>query len=909
MDENIKKSLNLEALILEQAHIYAVKPDGAIIFWNSGSEQLYGWTKNEAMGKLAHELLKTEFPVKVADFTSRLMVADEWSGELIQYARDGARLVISSHAIVHRDNDGKPDAVIVVNNDATKLKKTEEALKQSEDKFKFIATHTPDHILIQDLNLRYTMVINPQLGLTEKGMLGKTDFEILNKEDAENLTKIKKQVIETGEPVSVDLPLVSNDGVTNYFEGSYIPRFGEDGKTDGLIGYFRNVNRRRQAEQELSKQKNELQTIIDSVPASIFYKDTQNRFLKVNNAFCELMNLPREKLEGKRLSDIYPSEQARAFWKDDREVIKTGRPKIGIIEEVRTKNGTVWAQTDKLPYRDAAGGIIGVLGFAVDITARMNAEENLKKYNRMLRAISSANQALMHAKHEQAYIDEVCAIIVKECGYKLSWIGYAENDAAKTVKPAAESGYEIGYLKKLDITWADTARGRGPTGRAIRTGKIAMSRNILTDQAFRPWRAEAIKRGYASSIALPLASDKKVFGALMLYSAEPDPFSKDEIKLLKELSIDLSYGITLIRARVKNTSAEAAIKKASTFPELNPNPVSEIGSSGRISYVNPAFKNLFPDALKDPVKHRWFKGLNSFFWALKGKKKEIITRDIQIGDRHFLQTMLYLPSDEIIRIYGIDITKRKNAEETLKKLYDEMEIKVQQRTSELIAAKHLADIGTLAATVAHELRNPLGVISVAAFNIKDRIKDRVLRRHMSIIEKKVAEGGQIINNLLVYSKMKMPQFEKTNLHKLLSTCAAAAKKNYGGKRIRLVTVLKPVKELLLDADPLQLKEVFDNLITNAFQAIESKTGIVEIRASVISGKHVIISVKDSGTGISTEDMGNLYKPFFTRKTKGTGLGLVICRDLVNMHNGAIKIKSIPGKGSVFTVTLPVRRSK
>ena len=153
---------------------------------------------------------------------------------------------------------------------------------------------------------------------------------------------------------------------------------------------------------------------------------------------------------------------------------------------MKSKHGNIWAQTDKIPYRDANGKITGVLGFAVDITARKNAEDSLGKYNRVLRAISSSNEALMHAKSEKQYLRKVCEITVKDCGYKLAWVGFAENDRQKSVQPAAQAGYEEGYLKKIDISWANNEKGRGPTGRAIRTGKPAICRNILTDPAFRP---------------------------------------------------------------------------------------------------------------------------------------------------------------------------------------------------------------------------------------------------------------------------------------------------------------------------------------------------------------------------------------------------------------------------------------
>ena len=139
-------------------------------------------------------------------------------------------------------------------------KKAEEATKESEERFRAIADNTPDHILVQDADLRYTFVVNPQIGFTEKDMLGKTDYELLSKEDAERLTRIKRQVIDTGKPVGLEESAVNKTGQLEYFSGSYIPRFNREGKVDGLIGYFRNITERKKNEERLKRYAHELES-------------------------------------------------------------------------------------------------------------------------------------------------------------------------------------------------------------------------------------------------------------------------------------------------------------------------------------------------------------------------------------------------------------------------------------------------------------------------------------------------------------------------------------------------------------------------------------------------------------------------------------------------------------------------
>jgi len=139
--------------------------------------------------------------------------------------------------------------------------------------------------------------------------------------------------------------------------------------------------------QALINENEKLQILFDSVPAWVFYKDDQNRFVKVNKAFCEAQHKTKEQIEGKSAFDMFPDEQAKAYWEDDKEVMASGVPKLGIVERADSAAGSRWVQTDKIPYRDGQGAIIGIIGFAIDITERKSAEESEEKSQSVLQNI------------------------------------------------------------------------------------------------------------------------------------------------------------------------------------------------------------------------------------------------------------------------------------------------------------------------------------------------------------------------------------------------------------------------------------------------------------------------------------------------------------------------------------------
>ena len=187
-------------------------------------------------------------------------------------------------------------------------------------------------------------------------------------------------------------------------------------------------------------------------------------------------------------------------------------------------------------------------------------EATLRQVSRALKAITECHQAMLRASKEPELLQEVCRIIVEVGGYRMAWVGLAEQDARKTIRPVSQEGFDEGYIHQLHLTWADGKKGQGPTGnRAIRRGKPTICRETQVDPKFAPWREEARKRGYASVLALPLM-DSQTFGALTIYAVEPNAFDDEEINLLVGLANDLAFGMAALARPANRRRAEEALK-------------------------------------------------------------------------------------------------------------------------------------------------------------------------------------------------------------------------------------------------------------------------------------------------------------------------------------------------------------
>lgn len=250
-------------------------------------------------------------------------------------------------------------------------RRTLEVIRRSEELFKVITSSTPDHLTVQDKGLRYSFVMNPQLGLTEQDMIGKTDHDFLSKEDADKLTQIKRQVLNTGRPVHAEVPLISLNGEQQFFDGSYVPKFDARGQVDGLIGYFRNVTERTRAELVLQGSEERHRTILQTAMDGFWLVDMQGRLLDVNAAYCRMSGYSAQELLALRISDLEAAEATDDTAAHIQKVLMQGEDRFE--SRHRRKDGSIMDVEISVQHRPIDGGQF--VAFLQDLTARKRAEE------------------------------------------------------------------------------------------------------------------------------------------------------------------------------------------------------------------------------------------------------------------------------------------------------------------------------------------------------------------------------------------------------------------------------------------------------------------------------------------------------------------------------------------------------
>jgi PAS domain S-box-containing protein len=584
-----------------------------------------------------------------------------------------------------------------------------------------------------------------------------------------------------------------------------------------------------------------------------------------------------------------------------------------------------------------------------------HTEAEMRRVNRTLQALSSCNQILVRTKQESDLLHQICQIIVEVGGYRLAWVGFAEHDPHKTIRPVAQAGYADEYLPSLQLTWANNLAGQSPSGTAIRTGKPCIIQNILTNPDYEIWRCQASKQGYAASIALPLIIDGQTLGAVNIYAAEPDAFDAHELQLLQELAADLAYGIGALRNQRDRAKAEAALQQSQAALQqannelelrvaertaelvaLNHKLQAQLDERHRMQAelrISQAKFARILDIADDAIisidgQQRitlFNQGAEKIFGysadEVLGKQLDLLLplRYIQAHRQHVSE---FGQSPSLARRMGErrELFGRRQdgtefpAEASISKIDmgdDTYYTVILRDVTERKQVERMKD--EFVSVVSHELRTPLtsihgslgmlasGLLSADSESGKRLLKiatdstDRLVRLINDILDIERIESGRV----------KMER-EICNLADLIKSVVNLMQPLADKAGVQL-SIASLSTRLWVDQD--RIVQTLTNLLSNAIKF--STAGNTVCLTVEQQGHEVLLAVKDTGRGIPTDKLDSIFERFQqvdssdSRNHDGTGLGLAICKSIVQQHGGRIWVESTLGEGSTFYFTLPI----
>jgi two-component system, chemotaxis family, CheB/CheR fusion protein len=863
------------------------------------------------------------------------------------------------------------DVVRIYAFDITEGKRAEEM----RGRLSAIVQSAEDAIISKDLNgiiTTWNVGAEEIFGYKAEEVIGKNISFLIPPGHVDEVPEILKNITHGEHIERFETERMRKDGAIIPVSLTFSPIKDASGRVVGVSKIAHDISISKETEKALRESEGRLRTALESAEMGTWAVDVERGIVDWDVRCRTIFGLPER--------ETVPLEDALSrIVEDDRAVVReriaaaldpSSHGKYDIEYRVLGIGDRLqWIRATGQTFFEGAGEdrrATRFIGVVMDMTERKRAETEMLRLNETLKALSDSSQAVIRAEGESDYMDEVCRIVLEDCGYSMVWIGFAENDEIKSVRPVAYSGFEDGYLETLQITWADTEHGRGPTGTAIRTGKVTMCPNILTDPAFAPWREEAVRRGYASSIAFPLmTAAKKAFGAITIYSKEADPFAEGEVKLLAELADDLAYGITAIRMSAAREEAEEALKKSVGRFELltvtagellqstEPQKVVESVCRKVMQYLDcDAFFNFLVDEKAGKLHLNAWAGIpdeeaKSIEWLDFGvavcgcaarDSERIVAEHIpttpdertelvkSYGINAYCCHPLLGPGGKVIGTLSFGTCNRETFGEAdlslMKAVADQVAAAMIRMRSEADVLKLSEDMATrnvelesvnkelesFIYSISHDLRAPLrsmgGFARIMIEDYFDSLDDQG-RDYLGRIRNGSEKMTLLIDDLLHLSKISREEVErkKVDMSGLVASLVAGLREGDPGRSVEVAVA----GDLTAFADPRLMEIVLSNLLGNAWKfTSRSENARIEFGAVEKDGKTVFY-VRDNGAGFDPEYGDKMFSPFqrlhSDNEYEGTGIGLTIVDRIVRRHGGRAWAEGEVGKGAAVYFTV------
>jgi len=541
-----EEALRLHAVMMDNVAegIYLTGMDDLLIKWtNEKFASMFGYDPGEMVGKKVDII---NAPTESAPTETRISIVDvlketgEWHGEVRNIKRDGTHFWCHANVSLF-DHPEYGKVIVSVHTDITKRKQAENALAESEEKFRITLKNSPIVVWNQDKDLRYTWIYNPNPGFKPEKTIGKTDKELLPADDAEKLMHIKRKVLESGIGTREETK-TTIQGNDYYYDLTVEPLLDSSNAIIGITCVAIDITERKQAEEELKDSEERLKILFDYTPDAYYVNDLKGNFVDGNLAAESLTGYKREELIGKNfLKLLSPTDipKAAKLLGKSLKGHSTGPDELVLNRKDNTK---VTVEISTYPVK--IKGKTLVLGIARDITARKQAEERIKHLNLVLRAIRNVNQLIVKEKDREKLIKKACKSLTETRGYYSCWIVLLDEEGK--FNTYVEAGLGKAFLPMV----AQFMEGKltACAQKALKQEDVTIIEDPLSACTDCPLAQEYSGRG---AMTIRLEHSGKVYGLMSV--SVPAHFipDKEEQSLLKEVAGDITLGLHSIEIKEK----------------------------------------------------------------------------------------------------------------------------------------------------------------------------------------------------------------------------------------------------------------------------------------------------------------------------------------------------------------------